>query len=146
MNTRTRLVYAALLLTGGLGLGGCAQITVTSNTLVNATARIADATTNAANATSDVTTDSANSVSARTHAARLKFVTADLVMLRREAAAGGGEHLRALAYMMHTQDQAAFARLLQQHYTQIFVADESPAQVLARVYAVAGVPPDMRHG
>lgn len=146
MNIQTKFYIAGLCLAAVVSMGGCAQITVTSNSLVNATAHIADATTNAVKATSDITTDTANDADARTHAARLKFVGADLVMLRREAAAGGGEHLRTLAYMMQAQDPAAFARLMQQHYGQVFAAGESADLVLAHVYQVAGLPPDMRHG
>ena len=126
--------------------GGCAQVTVTANTLVDGTARIADATTNAVAGTSDFTTDTTRSADARTHQARLAFVDSELEMLRRETAAGQGEHLQALAYMMQAQNTAEFARLMQGHYAKVFVADATPAQVLERMYDVAGTPPDMRKG
>lgn len=105
--------------------GGCAQVTVTANTLVDGTARSADA---------------------RTHQARLAFVDSELEMPRRETAAGQGEHLQALAYMMQAQDTAEFARLMQGHYAEVFVSDATPEQVLERMYDVAGTPPDMRKG
>lgn len=135
-----------------LGMGsvllfsGCAQVTVTANTLVDGTARIADATTNAVNGTFDFTTDVSRSADARTHSARLAFVQSEQELLKRETAAGNGERLKALAYMMHAEDDQAFARLMQGHFEEIFAPESSSEQVLAQLYKVAGTPPDMQQG
>lgn len=125
---------------------GCAQVTVTANTIVDGTARIADATTNAVAGTSDFTTDTTRDADARTHQARLAFINSEMQMLQRETAAGNGEHLQALAFMMQAPNEAAFARLMQQHYAQVFAAGQTPEQVLERMYEVAGTPPDMQKG
>ncbi|MDN5862283.1 MAG: DUF3015 domain-containing protein [Salinisphaera sp.] len=129
-----------------LGLGGCAQLTVTSNTLVDGMARIADATTNAVAGTSDATTDTTRDIDASTHQARLAFMRSQMVLLRREAAAGGGEHVRALAQLMGKQNTQTFARNLQAHYGDIFVHGADADQVLSNVYSVFGRPPDMKNG
>lgn len=144
--TSTKIIGIGLGIAAVLAFSGCAQVTVTANTLVDGTARIADATTNAVAGTSDFTTDTTRSADARTHQARLAFVNSEMEMLRRETAAGSGEHLQALAYMMQAEDAQAFARLMQSHYSQVFAANGSPELVLERVYDVIGTPPDMRQG
>lgn len=138
---RTTAVAAA-----ALALAGCAQITVTANTVVQGAARIADATTNAVQATSDYTSRLVAQVDAQSHQARLAFVSSQMAILRREAAAGEGKHLAALAYMMHIENEDQFARLVQRHYAALFPQADSPEQMLATLYDVAGMPPDMRAG
>lgn len=128
------------------GLSACAQVTVTSNNLLDGVARVADATTNAVAGTSNATTDTTRDIDASTHQARLAFVSSQLVLLRREAAAGGGEHLRALARLMGEPDPQAFARAVQANYAAIFVAQRNPEQVLQNLYGVVGLPADMRRG
>jgi len=51
-----------------------------------------------------------------------------------------------MAFMMQADDSAAFAKLMQQHYADLYGANDSPEQVLQRMYDVAGTPPDMRQG
>lgn len=144
LNRKFYLTTAALA--GLLLTGGCAQITVTADTVVEGTSRIADATTNAVQGTSNFTTNTSREADARTHQARLSFLKSEMDMLRREAAAGDGERLKALGYMMQAENEAAFAQLMQSHYGQIFADANSPEQALQAVYAVAGTPPDMRRG
>ncbi len=140
---RTVATMGALLV-AGTALAGCSQITITSDTLVDGTARLADATTNAVAGTSAVTTDTANDVDARTHQARLAFVDSQMQMLRREAARGDGENLETLAYMMRADDTRAFERQLQANYSALFNRDASSAdEWLARLYNVVGTPSDM---
>lgn len=127
-------------------VSGCAQITVTADTVVDGVARVADATTNAVAGTSDVTSDTAQDIDSSTHQARLAFVDSQLVLLRREAAAGGGQHVQALAKLMGEQDSKSFARALQANYGAIFVGDQNAEQVLQKVYTVIGLPADMRQG
>lgn len=129
-----------------VALAGCAQISVTANTLVEGTARIADATTNAVDATSDYTSRLAAGVDAQTHQARLAFVRSQMTILQREAAAGEGKHLAALAYMMQVENEARFARLVQQHYAELFQRTDNAKQMLTALYNVAGTPPDMQAG
>lgn len=133
-------------LAAAAALAGCAQVTVTANTLVNGSARIADATTNAVEGTSDFTTNTTERADAQTHQARLEFVRSQMAVLRREAAAGEGEHLAALAYMMQADSKAGFSELVQRNYSALFTGADNAEQVLDNLYGVTGTPPDMRAG
>lgn len=127
----------------GLAVTGCSQITVTSDTLVNGTARIADATTNATKETSQATTDTTRDTFAQSHGARKKFVHSQYAILKSEAARGRGEDLDALAYMMQADDKQAFASKIQDHYNQLFSGQPDANAFLSRLYRVVGTPPDM---
>lgn len=127
----------------GIATAGCSQITVTSDTVVNGTSRLADATTNAARATSDATTNASNSY-AQSHDARRKFVTSQYDMLKREAARGEGEDLDTLAYMMSAQNKQAFSAELQSHYASLFSGQQNADAFLSRLYQTVGTPPDMQ--
>ena len=140
MRPMIRLGALALV---GTAVAGCSQITITSDTIVDGTARIADATTNAVQATSNVTTDTANDVDARTHAARREFVGSQMAMIKREAARGQGENLETLAYMMQADDTQAFEQQVQANYQTLFATDADADQWLSRLYDVVGTPPDM---
>lgn len=126
-------------------LAGCSQITVTSDTLVNGAARIADASTDAVRETSNATTNATHNSFARTHKARRKFVRSQYAMLKSEAARGSGEDLDALAYMMQANSKSAFESAVQAHYSQLFSGKPNADAFLARLYQVVGTPPDM-HG
>lgn len=141
MRATIRLGAVALL---GTAVAGCSQITITSDTIVDGTARIADATTNAVEGTSNVTTNTADDVDARTHAARREFVGSQMAMIKREAARGQGENLETLAYMMHAEDTQAFKAKVQANYQRLFANDAEAEQWLTRLYQVVGTPPDMQ--
>lgn len=130
----------------GIAVSGCSQITVTSDTLVNGTARIADATTNAVQETSQATTNATNNAFAQNHDARRKFVASQYAMLKSEAARGQGEDLDALAYMMRASDDKAFADTVQAHYATLFSGKPSADAFLTRLYGVVGKPADMTAG
>lgn len=138
-----KLLCAGAVAGFGLALTGCSQITVTSDTLVNGTARIADATTNAVKETSQATTDATHDNYAQTHKARRKFVHSQYAMLKSEAARGSGEDLDALAYMMQTKNKQAFESKLQSNYSQLFSGQPNADAFLSRLYKVVGTPPDM---
>lgn len=127
----------------GIATAGCSQITVTSDTIVNGTSRLADATTNAARATSDATTNASNSY-AQSHSARRRFVASQYDMLKREAARGEGEDLDTLAYMMSAEDKQAFGAELQSHYASLFSGHQDASAFLSRLYKTVGIPPDMQ--
>lgn len=127
----------------GLAMTGCSQITVTSNTLVNGTARIADATTNAVRETSQATTDATHDNYAQSQEARKKFVHSQYAMLKSQAARGSGEDLDALAYMMQAKNKRAFESKVQAHYSELFSGKPSADAFLSRLYNVVGTPPDM---
>ncbi|RJS95311.1 DUF3015 family protein [Salinisphaera sp. Q1T1-3] len=138
-----RLLCLGAIAGAGLAAAGCSQITVTSDTLVNGTARIADATTNAVQQTSDATTNASRNAFAQNHDARRKFVHSQYAMLKSEAARGRGEDLDALAYMMREQDKQAFADTVQAHYQTLFSGKPSADAFLSRLYGVVGTPSDM---
>ncbi|WP_423820756.1 DUF3015 family protein [Salinisphaera sp. SPP-AMP-43] len=127
----------------GLAVTGCSQITVTSDTLVNGTARIADATTNAVKETSQATTDTTRDTFAQSHSARKKFVHSQYAILKSEAARGRGEDLDALAYMMQANDKQVFASKVQANYGELFSGQPNANAFLSRLYQVVGTPPDM---
>lgn len=127
----------------GFAVAGCSQITVTSNTLINGTARIADATTNAVKETSQATTDATHNNSAQTHRARRKFVHSQYAMLKSEAARGSGEDLDALAYMMQIKNKQTFESKVQANYGELFSGKPNADAFLSRLYKVVGTPPDM---
>ena len=141
---RSNVLRLGVLVLAGGALAGCSQITITSDTIVDGSARIADATTNAVEGTSAVTTDTANDVDARTHAARREFVGSQMAMLQREAARGQGEHLETLAYLMHADDTDAFQSEMQANYQSLFSGEADAEQWLTRLYDAVGTPPDMK--
>src|SRR5699024_5426505 len=128
----------------GMAIAGCESITVTSNTLLRGTARLADATTNAAAGTSNATSDTAQDIDARNYQARLDFVGSQMAMLRREAARGQGDNLEALAYLMRIDDVSAFEARVQANYQALFVGDPSAAEFLARLSDTVGQPANMQ--
>ncbi|WP_348762015.1 DUF3015 family protein [uncultured Salinisphaera sp.] len=138
------LLGLGVVLGAGLAMTGCSQITVTSDTIVNGTAQIADATTNAVQQTSNGTTNASRSAFAQNHDARRKFVDSQYDMLKNEAARGHGEDLNALAYMMRADDKQAFAARIQQNYAALFDGQPTADAFLTRLYSVMGTPSDMR--
>lgn len=139
-----RKIASFAAITGlGFAVAGCSQITVTSDTLVNGTARIADATTNAVRETSQGTTNTTRNSFAQTHKARKQFVHSQYAMLKSEAARGSGEDLDALAYMMQADNKQAFESKVQANYGQLFSGKPNANAFLSRLYKVVGTPPDM---
>lgn len=139
-----KLVCVGAIAVASVAVAGCSQITVTSDTLVNGTARIADATTNAVQGTSNATTDASRNAFAQNHDARRRFVQSQYAMLKSEAARGQGEDLNALAYMMRAKDKQAFAAEVQSHYATLFSGKQNADAFLSRLYGVVGMPSDMQ--
>lgn len=127
----------------GAATAGCSQITVTSDTVVNGTQRLANATTDAVRGTSNATTNQTNSY-AQTHDARRRFVGSQYAMLKSEAARGQGEDLDALAYMMQASNKQAFNATVQSHYASLFAGNPSADVFLNRLYQTVGTPADMK--
>lgn len=127
----------------GVVVTGCSQITVTSDTLVNGTARIGDASTNAVKETSQGTSNAPRNSSAQTHEARRKFVSSQYAMLKSEAARGSGEDLDALAVMIQAKNAQAFESEVQAKHRRLFSGKPSADAFLSRLDKVVGTPPDM---
>lgn len=133
-----------VLVIAGMAVAGCESITVTSNTLVRGSARLADATTNAAAGTSNATSNTVQDIDARSYQARLQFVDSQMAMLRREAARGEGGNLKALAYLMRIDDVSVFEARVQANYQMLFAGNPDAAEFLARLSGMVGPPARMQ--
>lgn len=54
-----------------------------------------------------------------------RFAHSQRLALRREAAAGGGEHTTSLAQLLHADDPQAFGEWMQNHYAELYNASSS---------------------
>lgn len=120
---RARLIT---LILAAVALAGCSAITSTTNT----TARTLDATLKGTTQSTEGTT--AGEAQSEYAAAR-QFVDSQFVMIRREAAAGGGQHTAALARLMGAPNVAAFNAWLQANYATLFSGLSKRAELVARI-------------
>ena len=104
-------VKAGLVAVSMMALGGCA----TSETLSSISS-----TTDAV--TPDVTLN--------------QFIEMRMASLQKEAAAGHGENLDALAELVGSEDKAGFAQMMQVNYEQLFTRLDEPTQLLSRIEAL----------
>ncbi|MDN5862515.1 MAG: DUF3015 domain-containing protein [Salinisphaera sp.] len=112
------------LLCAAFFLAGCAAVTSTVNTV----ARGLEQTTAA---TSESTGPAGSNYADARH-----FVATQFVLVRREAAAGGGEHTAALAQLMGEPDPAAFGRWMQRPYRGLFTDLATHSQLVTRIAAL----------
>lgn len=125
--------YSVLLTTLAAGLlGGCSLITTTTDT----TAQIAEGITNATAATSDASTGS-DPAEARLERAT-RFVESQMPYLQRDAAAGGGENLTALAKLMGESNPTQFGHWMQRNYTAVFSVERSPEELVRYIATQRG--------
>ena len=62
-----------------------------------------------------------------------KFVNVRIATLKKEAAAGEGENLEALAQLMGKQDKKAFSSWLQVNYDELFTELQQPSELISRI-------------
>lgn len=62
-----------------------------------------------------------------------RFVDVRIAAIKKEAAAGEGENLIALARLMGKQDKAAFSGWMQVHYDELFSNLEQPSELISRI-------------
>lgn len=67
-----------------------------------------------------------------------RFAESQFALIRREAAAGGGENLRALAALLDEPDPAAFETWMQRRYEALFREPEAAGSLAARIAAMRG--------
>ena len=67
-----------------------------------------------------------------------KFVNVRIASLKKEAAAGEGENLEALAQLMGKQDKKAFSSWLQVNYDELFTELEQPSELISRIQTAQG--------
>jgi len=124
---------ALLIATGALilALTGCTALTTTTDHGIDAATALGHnlATSSRASSEQLVTEpDTPRYASARV------FVTSQLPLLRREAAAGGGENIDALARLLNT-DGDALGYWMQTHYASLFERESEPETIVQRVAA-----------
>lgn len=62
-----------------------------------------------------------------------RFVDVRIASIKKEAAAGQGENLDALAEMLGTQDKAAFSKWMQTNYQDLFGNLNKPKELVSRL-------------
>ncbi len=62
-----------------------------------------------------------------------RFVDVRIASIKKEAAAGEGENLEALATLMGKQDKAEFSGWMQTNYDQLFNNLEQPSELISRI-------------
>lgn len=67
-----------------------------------------------------------------------RFAQSQFALIRREAAAGGGENLRALASLLDEPDPAAFEAWMQSRYEDLFREPEAGDRLVARIVELRG--------
>lgn len=113
-------------------LGGCSLITTTTDT----TAQIAEGITNATAASSDASTGS-DAVEARIQRAT-RFVKSQRPYLQRDAAAGGGENLDALARLLGESNPDEFSLWMQRNYAAVFRVERNPEELVRYIATQRG--------
>lgn len=108
-------------------VAGCSAVTSTTNTAAKALEQVTDTTSQS----SDATTEGPNTEYARAR----EFVDSQFHIVRREAAAGGGEHTAALARLMGENDPQAFGNWLQDNYGVLFSDLENHGDLVTRISA-----------
>lgn len=62
-------------------------------------------------------------------------MSSQFAMVRREAAAGGGEHVTALARLMNEPNREAFGAWMQANYAVLFTGLDNRADLVTRIAA-----------
>ena len=82
----------------------------------------------------DFTSSTSSTVDAATPDVTLnRFVDVRIASIKKEAAAGEGENLDALARLMGKQDKAAFSGWMQTNYSELFNNLEQPIELISRI-------------
>lgn len=82
----------------------------------------------------DITSSTSSTLDAVTPDVTLnRFVDVRIASIQKEAAAGEGENLEALAQLMGKSDKAAFSGWMQVHYDELFGTLEKPAELISRI-------------
>lgn len=129
MNTShrlTRMLGLATLALSAASLCGCAALTSTTNT----SAKALGTTSNGLNASTNASVTRPDGVQ---YAQARVYVASQMPMIRREAATGGGENIRALATLMGESDSQAFGHWMQDNYARLFSDLDEPEMLVGRI-------------
>ncbi|WP_423824080.1 DUF3015 family protein [Salinisphaera sp. SPP-AMP-43] len=119
------------LLGAGLALfAGCSAVTSTTNTTADALHSISHGVSVSSRSSSDSTrSDPQSARAAQTRA----YVDSQMGQIRREAAAGGGEHIDALAELMDNSNSDQLGVWMQTHYQSLFTQSRTPSQFIQAI-------------
>ena len=67
-----------------------------------------------------------------------RFVDVRIASIKKEAAAGEGENLDALANLMGKQDKAEFSGWMQTNYDELFNNLQQPTELISRIETLSG--------
>lgn len=88
--------------------------------------------------TTDITSSTSSTVDAATPDITLnRFVDVRIASIKKEAAAGKGENLEALAQLMGKQDKQAFSGWMQVNYDVLFNDLNQPTELISRIETVS---------
>jgi hypothetical protein len=86
----------------------------------------------------DITSSTSSTLDAVTPDVTLnRFVDIRIASIQKEAAAGQGENLDALAQLMGKRDKVAFSGLMQVHYDELFSNLGKPEELISRINKVS---------
>ena len=129
-----RISYAILVVTALVAPGLLCSCAVTTAPTESSTETL-EKTTDASSKLSSSTSPGSSGSSA---AVKEDFTRVNMASLKREAAAGSGEHLAALGALMGVPEHrsAQFCALTQHHYAEIFpAATTTPREIVNRLEA-----------
>ena len=87
----------------------------------------------------DITSSTSSTLDAVTPDVTLnRFVDVRIASIKKEAAAGEGENIEALARLMGKQDKTAFSEWMQVHYDELFHNLEQPTELISRIEGLSG--------
>lgn len=128
----SRFLLAVLALPA---LAGCAAVTSTTEAVTNTVSAGVNAVTKSTESTTNASVTEPEEAS---YARAEAYVASQLPLIRRDAAAGGGENTAALATLLGEADSAAFGEWMQANYRSLFHDLERPQQLVARIVARRG--------
>ncbi len=86
----------------------------------------------------DITSTTSSTLDAVTPDVTLnRFIDVRFASIQKEAAAGEGENLEALAHLMGKKDKAAFSGWIQANYEALFTGLEQPTQLISRIEKIS---------
>lgn len=131
MRITRRLAAIFALALAAAGLAGCTALMSTTDVAAKAVGSISEG----LEASTNVSITEPEGV----HYVRARaYVASQMPMIRREAANGGGENIRALATLMGVANARAFGRWLQDHYALLFIDLAKPQMLVARIKRFRG--------
>lgn len=132
MHLRFRIVIAAFAIPA---LAGCSLVTSTTDAVTNTASAGLNATTKSTESTTNASvTEPGSPAYARAEA----YVASQFDLIRRDAAAGGGENTAALAALLNEPDADAFGRWMQANYGVLFAGLDRSEELLARIVSRRG--------